>query len=240
MILSAHQPAYLPWLGLFHKIALADTFVFMDDVKYSKSDASNRNHIRHPAQGRQYLTVPLRTGGSDNHNFADLMMDDQQDWQRRHYAVISAVYGRSPHFKAYADLGDFYHTKYARLCDLTHDMLLYFLRRLGIGTVVRRASSHALTSTKSQYLIDLCAREACDFYVFGALGRAYADLDAFRAAGLRTHFQDYQHPTYPQAEGPFVSHLSIIDLLFNCGEASAEILMSGNIAKATLEETPRP
>ena len=27
-ILTAHQPAYLPWLGLLHKITIADTYVF--------------------------------------------------------------------------------------------------------------------------------------------------------------------------------------------------------------------
>lgn len=27
-ILTAHQPVYLPWLGLFHKIAVADSPFF--------------------------------------------------------------------------------------------------------------------------------------------------------------------------------------------------------------------
>ena len=30
IVLTAHQPVYLPWLGLFHKISLADKFVFFD------------------------------------------------------------------------------------------------------------------------------------------------------------------------------------------------------------------
>ena len=46
MILTAHQPVYLPWLGLFHKIALSDTFVYFDQVQYLPKDWMNRNRIK--------------------------------------------------------------------------------------------------------------------------------------------------------------------------------------------------
>ena len=42
MILTAHQPVYLPWLGLFHKIALSDKFVYFDQVQYLPKDWMNR------------------------------------------------------------------------------------------------------------------------------------------------------------------------------------------------------
>lgn len=46
MILTAHQPVYLPWLGLFHKIALSDVYCFFDDVQYLRRDWNNRNKIK--------------------------------------------------------------------------------------------------------------------------------------------------------------------------------------------------
>ena len=46
MILTAHQPVYLPWLGLFHKIALADCFCIFDIAQYQKKDFNNRNKIK--------------------------------------------------------------------------------------------------------------------------------------------------------------------------------------------------
>ena len=46
MILTAHQPVYLPWLGLFHKISLSDTYVFFDEVQYLPKDWMNRNYIK--------------------------------------------------------------------------------------------------------------------------------------------------------------------------------------------------
>ena len=36
MILTAHQPVYLPWIGLFHKIAESDLFCYFDIVQYQK------------------------------------------------------------------------------------------------------------------------------------------------------------------------------------------------------------
>ena len=62
MILTAHQPVYLPWLGLFHKIALADEFVFFDQVQYLPKDWMNRNKIKTQI-GSIWLTVPVLRKG---------------------------------------------------------------------------------------------------------------------------------------------------------------------------------
>ncbi len=45
IICSAHQPAFLPWLGLIHKIIVSDTFVFMDIAKFRKRAFMHRNKI---------------------------------------------------------------------------------------------------------------------------------------------------------------------------------------------------
>ena len=34
MIVAAHQPHYLPWIGYLAKVAAADLFVVMDDLQY--------------------------------------------------------------------------------------------------------------------------------------------------------------------------------------------------------------
>ena len=47
-------------------------------------------------------------------------------------------------------------------------------------------------------------------------------------------FQNYRNPKYSQLHGAFVSHLSVVDLLFNCGPDSLAVLMSGNVTKDDL------
>ena len=60
MILTAHQPGYLPWLGLFHKIALSDLFCFFDVAQYQIKEFDNRNKIKTNA-GSLLLTVPVES-----------------------------------------------------------------------------------------------------------------------------------------------------------------------------------
>ena len=58
MILTASQPAFLPWLGLFEKIANANLFVSFDAVPFERHGYGNRNKIK-TVTGVQWLTVPI-------------------------------------------------------------------------------------------------------------------------------------------------------------------------------------
>ena len=55
----------------------------------------------------------------------------------------------------------------------------------------------------------------------------YLDETAFQTRGIAVEWQDYRHPIYPQLHGPFVSHLSAIDLLLNVGGESLSIIRQG-------------
>jgi len=58
MIISIHQPNYIPWLGYFEKILSSDIFVFLDNVQYEKNYLVNRNKIR-TSDGSMSLTIPV-------------------------------------------------------------------------------------------------------------------------------------------------------------------------------------
>lgn len=225
MILTAHQPVYLPWLGLFHKIALCDTYVFLDTVKYLKQDWNNRNKIK-GAGGAMWLTVPVAAGGTDNILLPDVRISDEHNWRLKHWRSIKSCYGRAPYFDQYAPfLEKVYRRKWAYLNELNEHMLLWFLEVLGIRVRFLRASELHLEGTKSDLVLDMCRKLGATCYIFGALGRDYAQVADFQRAGVNVIFQDYRHPEYPQLHGGFTAHLSIIDLLFNCGPKSLEILM---------------
>lgn len=237
MILTAHQPAYIPWLGLFHKIALADLYIFMDAVKYSKSDFSNRNTIRHPNGSKHWLTIPLITKGSDNISFKDLRIDNSQNWQKKHADTILNFYHKAPYIKQFPEFFSFYERKYEFLKDLTADMLQYFLDLLQIRVEWKAMEGSDFSGYKNDLILDMCRKTGADGYVYGALGKDYANAEAFSAENIGLYFQEYQHPVYPQFQGGFVSHLSVIDLLFNCGpDASRSIILDGNISKAELQK----
>ncbi len=225
VILTAHQPVYLPWLGLFHKIALCDTYVFLDTVKYLKQDWNNRNRIK-GAGGPMWLTVPVATNGTDNILLPDVRICNEHNWRLKHWRSITSCYGRARYFDQYAPFfEEVYRRKWDSLNELNNCMLLWLLEVLGIKVRFLRASELRFEGTKSDLVLDMCRKLDAKTYIFGTLGRDYARVEDFQRAGIEPIFQNYRHPEYPQLHGSFVSHLSIIDLLFNAGPASLEILM---------------
>lgn len=233
MILTAHQPVYLPWLGLFHKIALADAFCYFDDVQYLKKDWNNRNKIKTP-QGPLWLTVPVLTSEHREKAIREIEINNATSWRKKHLSSISNNYRKAPYFEKYAPFfEDVYGRKWKYLSELNEYMLKWFLKELGINVAYHKASELHFEGAKSELVLDMCKKLKADTYIFGALGKEYAKEEDFTAAGIQIEFQEYHHPVYPQLYGDFVPYMSIIDLLFNCGDKSLEILMSGNIVKKT-------
>ena len=58
----------------------------------------------------------------------------------------------------------------------------------------------------------------------GAGSRRYIKEEDFSDKNIKLIWQNFEHPTYKQMYGDFISHLSIVDLLFNCGDKSMEII----------------
>ena len=102
---------------------------------------------------------------------------------------------------------------------------------LGLNVRFFSASDYEFDGRKTEYVVDMCRRLGAWGYVFGSQGREYVDEEALRAAGIEAFFQEYRHPVYQQLHGAFVPRLSIIDLLFNEGPRSLEILLRENQIK---------
>lgn len=235
MILTAHQPVYLPWLGLFHKIALADTFVSFNQVQYLPRDWNNRNRIK-TANGPIWLTVPVLTSGHREKNIDEIEINNSLPWQRKHWKSIYLNYKDSPYFKKYeAVFEDVYKKKWSTLTELNENMLKIFMSLLNIKTKFLTASDFQFDGKKSDLVLDMCLKLKAAAYIFGSLGKDYADRQSFEAGGINIFFQEYKHPIYPQLYGEFVPNLSVIDLLFNCGEDSFGIIMKGNLTREELE-----
>lgn len=234
MILTAHQPVYSPWLGLFHKIALSDIFIYLDNVQFEKNSFTNRNKIK-TANGPLWLTVPVLAKGHFNKTIKDLEIDNSKDWRASHWKSIYLNYKKTPFFNRYADFfEDTYKKEWRYLTDLNEYMLKWFLKELGIKVKYCKASESNFQGHKSDLVLNMCEKLKADLYIFGALGKDYAKEDEFAKEGIKIYFQDYKHPVYPQLWGEFLPHISIIDLLFNCGDRSLEILTENNINKEEL------
>src|ERR1051326_8427944 len=101
MIVSINQPAYLPWLGYFDRIAASDIHVVLDHVQFEKNSFVNRNKVR-TAQGATWLTVPVETSGKFGQLPIDqLQIASDQPWARKHWKTIEQCYAHAPYFDAH-------------------------------------------------------------------------------------------------------------------------------------------
>lgn len=227
MILTAHQPSYLPWLGLFSKINQSDTFVFLDTVQFAKWDWSSRNKIRTP-EGWIWLTVPVQSGGKHGQIFTQVKIDNSQKWKKKHLKAIKMSYSRAPFFENYYDFfEDVYEREWTYLTELDEYITRHLIDTLGIKVnFVKASDSLILEGKKSSLVLDMCLKMKADVFIFGGEGQNYANVKDFESAGVRVYFQDYRHPKYSQIHGEFISNLSVVDLLFNCGPKSLEIIMA--------------
>lgn len=240
MILTAHQPVYLPWLGLFHKIALADLFCWFDIAQYQTKDFNNRNKIKTHA-GEIWLSVPVESKNHLEKCVGDIRLV-QDGWPRKHFKSIQLAYQKAPYFADYIGALEDILTRRAHvtLSELNLDLVCWLMKCLAIETPIVKASDHAFEGAKSDLVMDMCLKLGADVYIFGAQGRDYANVERFREHGVQPVFQDYQHPSYRQLHGAFQPFMSVIDLLFNEGPRSRDILMSGNVTRADLGREALP
>lgn len=229
MILTGHQPNYLPYLGFFHKIYHADTFVLVDHVQFVKRGPFgwiNRNKIRTPA-GWQWLTVPVLVKGKFTQKINETKINTALPWARKHWRSLVSYYGKAPYFAQYADFFDetYNRKKWGFYVDLGDHMIRYLLKAFGIEKPIRKSSEMGAEGKGDELILDMCARTGSDVYLHGAHGRDYSDEKKFQAKNIRCIYQDFHHPVYRQQCGPFVPHLSAVDLLFNHGQDSLAVLL---------------
>ncbi len=205
-------------------------------MQYQPKDWNNRNRIK-TIDRPIWLTIPVLRKGYLEKKVCDMAINNDMPWARKHWKSLRTNYAKAPYFRKYADFFEgTYNHQWETLVELNEYMLRWFLDTLGIETVVESAGDHDFQGHKGDLVLDMCYKLGTEVYIFGAQGKDYTDEVAFREAGITPIFQDYSHPVYPQLHGNFQSHLSIIDLLFNCGDDSLDILMSGNLDHKSLEQ----
>ena len=128
MILTAHQPVYLPWLGLFDKIAKADVFVIFDTVQYLPKDWMNRNKIK-IKDDYTYLSVPILDKGYLKKKIYEIKINNQVNWKKKHFKTIYNNYKKSRYFFKYINFFEnLYSKEWEFLCDLNTYILEFFLQ----------------------------------------------------------------------------------------------------------------
>ena len=87
MIVSIHQPNYIPWAGYFHKIANSDVFVIFDDVQFPRGkDWIFRNKIK-TESGEKWLSVPVKNKNKFL-KINEIEINNDIEWQKKHINAL--------------------------------------------------------------------------------------------------------------------------------------------------------
>jgi hypothetical protein len=214
------QSAYIPWRGFFDLIGRCDEYVIFDSVQYAKRHWHNRNLIKTP-NGSLWITIPVATKSRFEQSIEEVTIS--AEWAERHWRTLVSNYSRAPHFTRLAPQIESLYESASQLRCLTAVNEL-FLRALcnilGIRTLITRDGKYEPVGARSDRLIDICRKAGATHYLSGPSARAYLEEEKFTAAGIAVEWMTYgDYPVYAQCWGGYEPALSVLDLLFNIGEA---------------------
>ena len=231
MKIAICQPTYLPWIGYFDLMDQVDAFVLLDSVQFEKQSWQHRNRIK-IASGLQWLTVPVVYRGCFGQTINQVAIRDPE-FARKHLRGIELSYRRAAYFDSYyPELAEILqaHSK-GLLADLNAGLLRWFRSIFGIRTPMVCSSAMNGRGRRSQLLVNVCLELNADGYLSppGSTSYLLNDLELFVNAGIEVEFHHYQHPEYSQLFPPFCPYASALDLIFNEGKRSLEVLRSGRL-----------
>jgi hypothetical protein len=223
------QPTYIPWLGYFNLIESSDIFVFLDSVQFDKRSWQQRNRIKTP-NGELMLTVPVLTKGRFKQKICNVEIDPSQNFAKKHSNSICSNYKKSKYYELYfKEHEDIYNSKINKLSNLNIRLIKWLSLKLRINTQFVLSSQLDVQGTKSELLFNICNILNADNYISPPGSKDYIDENnLFSKNGIKLSYQNYVHPNYNQLFGEFMPYMSVIDLLFNEGNKSLEIIKRGS------------
>lgn len=219
------QPTYIPWMGYFGMVDATDIFVFYDDVQFVSRSWQRRNKIKVP-QNWIWLTVPVIENFGQNIN--EVKINNALNWRDKHWKSIQHSYSKAPFFKDYMPVfKEIYDREWEYLVDLNVALIRKITEILGLEPKFLLASELNATGNKTDRLISLLKELGANEYISSPGSKSYIENEKFSKEGITLYWYEFNHPIYPQLFGDFIPYLSVIDLLFNVGSKSLDVIRKG-------------
>lgn len=202
---------YLPPVNYMALLCGGADFVIEQHEHYTKGSYRNRCLIA-GANGPMRLSIPLMKGKNQQQPIRDVRITYYEPWQAQHWQSIRSAYGSAPFFIHYANvLQPFYEKRFEFLFDYNWQLLQT------IAKLLRLPVDWQMTK---------------DYQAVYADGETLDKRNAIHPAATLP-----PAPPYPQVfteRHGFLPQLSVIDLLFCQGPASAGYLQ--NMSRLLLDD----
>jgi hypothetical protein len=230
MIVAAHQPLFIPWIGYFDKISKADLFVLVDNVQFTSYGWIRRNSIKSNS-GVQNIAVPvIKIKDILSKKINEVKIDNQLDskWKKNHLNSYQINYGKSAYFEeVFTGIKVIYEKPYDLLSDFNIKLIKLICSYLNIQTKLVLSSELQTSGTQTDLIIDICNKTQATSFILGMGGsKEYADRKKIESNSITIVEQNFRHPVYKQRFGEFIPNLSVLDILFNEGPDAAQIIVN--------------
>ncbi len=232
--IAIHQPNYVPWLGYFFKIFMADHFVFHDDVIFNSKGFTKRCLIRKEFNGleTQWLGIPVIKNNESK--IKDVRIDQESIKIEKHLNKLEYLYHSTPYYDYYYPSIQTILSKYDQfeyLAEFNINTIQELAGLLEINSKFHKSSELNLNLKADEYNLALIKNFDCNLYYSGIGAKEYQDESKFSNENISLIYLDtlkyLDEKNYPQHQGEFLTGLSIIDTILNVGvEGVKEILFS--------------
>jgi len=218
------QPSYFPWRGYFSIMAEVDTFVFLDDVQYTKSDWRNRNKFDINGDAA-WLSIPIKSHSKFT-KINEVEINNQTNWQQKHLRTFLYNYGRAPFFDdAYKIFSEIGNKNQDSLSTLTINTSKAVASYLNLQTHFITSSSLGIVGETPSMRLALITKELDgNLYLSGPTAIDYLEIDEFEKRKIEVNFKNHEYDTYTRGERKFLDYLSILDLISFHGPNSVDFL----------------
>tara|TARA_A100001011_G_C14230843_1_gene808738 strand:+ start:427 stop:1122 length:696 start_codon:yes stop_codon:yes gene_type:complete len=227
MILGISQPTFMPWIGYFAFLDKLDKIIFLDDIQFEKRSWQQRNCIKINGD-KHFLTVSVKSKHKFHQNLSEVEIFDYKNLEVIKKKIFYG-YKKSKYFqKYYEKICNIIDKKHIYLIDLNIELIKFFLKELNIKLDFNFSSKYSLSFKKEKLIFELCKLNNCSNYLSTLGSMNY--LDSFSVipnTKIKISYFEYKDIRYQQLSENFIPKLSIIDLLFNEGDKSLDIIRNG-------------
>lgn len=231
-LVFAIQPIFIPWIGFYDMIDKSEKFVILDDVQFNTRSWQQRNKIK-SSNGLQWISVPVKKKNLGIQKINEVQIFQTEIFISDFKKKISYNYSKSKYFEKYKD--EFFKIVESALNDnllynLNIKIIKWTLKKLNIEKEILLSSDLKVKPrNKSDRVIKICENLNSNSYLCNEGAKKYLtdEKNNFKKNHINIFCHKYQHPKYNQLFGIFEEYASSLDLLFNEGDNSYDIIKSG-------------
>lgn len=233
MKVAIMQPYFMPYLGYWQLMGVADIFVYYDDVTFIKQGWINRNRIL--LNGLEHLFTLQVKGASSFTLIKDVFVGDNR---KKLHKTLSQAYVKAPYYEERKLLIDkVFLSEERNLANYIEESHKPIIEMLGIRSAILRSSRFDFDSAGNgqDRIIRICRELGATTYINAIGGTQLYSNNAFAEAGIDLRFIQPLLTPYRQHSAAFVGGLSILDILMY-NNTNAVIDMLGHFQLVKKEE----